>query len=210
MNTDLLILKNNCTKCRCELNCWYIIRKNGYQSSNSWYIFSQVLRLQSALEESQLNEKQLRHKLEVQTETLNNKMEELRALNEHAQSSMTSEMMEVQMKIMELENTKVTRLLKPSASTADVFISPLIFIWLSAAAVPDLHVTSFPSSTRWNYTESADCFLSSRWSWSRHCKNLSIESSSWSWQRVTCSTAWSKSQRRKRSDRRRPSPGLMH
>lgn len=84
--------------------------------------------MQSALEESQLNEKQLRHKLEVQTETLNNKMEELRALNEHAQSSMTSEMMEVQMKIMELENTKVTRLLKPSASTADVFISPLIFI----------------------------------------------------------------------------------
>lgn len=68
-----------------------------------------MMRLQSALEESQLNEKQLRHKLEVQTETLNNKMEELRALNEHTQSSMTSEMMEVQMKIMELENTKVTR-----------------------------------------------------------------------------------------------------
>lgn len=72
------------------------------------YIFSQMLRLQSALEESQLNEKQLKHKLEVQTETLNNKMEELRALNEHTQSSMTSEMMEVQMKIMELENMKVT------------------------------------------------------------------------------------------------------
>lgn len=70
-------------------------------------IFSQVLRLQAALEESQLNEKQLKHKLEVQTETLNNKMEELRALNEHTQSSMTSEMMEVQMKIMELENIKV-------------------------------------------------------------------------------------------------------
>lgn len=72
-------------------------------------IFSQMLRLQSALEESQLKEKQLKHKLEVQTETLNNKMEELRALNEHTQSSMTSEMeMEVQMKIMELENVKVT------------------------------------------------------------------------------------------------------
>lgn len=66
-----------------------------------------MLRLQSALEESQLNEKQLKHKLEVQTETLNNKMEELRALNEHTQCSMTSEMMEVQMKIMELENIKV-------------------------------------------------------------------------------------------------------
>lgn len=67
----------------------------------------QILRLQSALDESQLNQKQLKHKLEVQTETLNNKMEELRALSEHTQSSMTSEMMEVQMKIMELENIKV-------------------------------------------------------------------------------------------------------
>lgn len=71
--------------------------------------FSQILRLQSSLEESQLNEKQLKHKLEVQTETLNNKMEELRALNEHMQSSMTSEMMEVQMKNMEMENFKVSR-----------------------------------------------------------------------------------------------------
>lgn len=71
--------------------------------------FSQILRLQSSLEESQLNEKQLKHKLEVQTETLNNKMEELRALNEHTQSSMTSEMMEVQMKNMEMENVKVSR-----------------------------------------------------------------------------------------------------
>lgn len=66
-----------------------------------------MLRLQSALEESQLSEKQLKHKLEVQTETLNNKMEELRALNENTQSSMTSEMMEVQMNVMELENIKV-------------------------------------------------------------------------------------------------------
>ncbi|KAM6999658.1 protein Spindly [Tautogolabrus adspersus] len=68
---------------------------------------NKMLRLQSALEESQLSEKQLKHKLEVQTETLNNKMEELRALNEHTQSSMTSEMMEVQLKIMDLETVKV-------------------------------------------------------------------------------------------------------
>ncbi|XP_034399739.1 protein Spindly isoform X2 [Cyclopterus lumpus] len=66
-----------------------------------------MLSLQSALDESQLNEQQLKHKLELQTETLNNKMEELRALNEHTQSSMTSEMLEVQMTIMELENYKV-------------------------------------------------------------------------------------------------------
>ncbi|XP_069580741.1 protein Spindly [Brachyistius frenatus] len=70
-------------------------------------LHNKMLTMQSALEESQLNEKQLKHKLEVQTETLNNKMEELRALNEHTQISMTSEMIEVQMKIMELENIKV-------------------------------------------------------------------------------------------------------
>lgn len=73
-----------------------------------WFLPSQILRLQSSLEESQLNEKQLKHKLEMQTETLNNKTEELRALNEHTQSSMTSEMIEVQMKITELENVKVS------------------------------------------------------------------------------------------------------
>lgn len=65
--------------------------------------------MQSALEESQLNEKQLKDKLEVQTETLKNKMEELRALNEPSHTSMTSEMLEVQMKIMELESIKVRR-----------------------------------------------------------------------------------------------------
>lgn len=70
-------------------------------------LFSQMLRLQSALEESQLSEKQLRHKFEIQSEMLNNKMEELRALNETSQSSMTSEMMEVQMKVVELVNVKV-------------------------------------------------------------------------------------------------------
>ncbi|XP_071392285.1 protein Spindly [Centroberyx affinis] len=66
-----------------------------------------VLTLQSDLEESQLNEKQLKHKLEVQTETLNHKTEELRALSEQTQDSMSSEMMEAQMKRMELENAKV-------------------------------------------------------------------------------------------------------
>ncbi|XP_013882192.1 protein Spindly [Austrofundulus limnaeus] len=70
-------------------------------------LHSKIVSLQSALEESQLNEKQLKHKLELQTEMLHNKTEELRALNEHTQSSMTSEMMEVQLKVMELENVKV-------------------------------------------------------------------------------------------------------
>lgn len=74
--------------------------------------------MQSSLEESQLNEKQLKHKLEMQTETLNNKTEELRALNEHTQSSMTSEMIEVQMKITELENVKVSDLHRKVLQTA--------------------------------------------------------------------------------------------
>uniref|UniRef100_A0A665VIJ7 Protein Spindly n=1 Tax=Echeneis naucrates TaxID=173247 RepID=A0A665VIJ7_ECHNA len=70
-------------------------------------LHNKMLRLQSALDESQLSEKQLKHKLEVQTEALNNKMEELQALNEHGQRSMTSEVMEVQIKIMDLETVKV-------------------------------------------------------------------------------------------------------
>ncbi|KAM9740861.1 protein Spindly [Menidia menidia] len=70
-------------------------------------LHNKALRLQSALEESQLNEKQLKHKLEAQTETLHSKTEELRALNEQTHSSMTSEMMEVQMRVVELENTRV-------------------------------------------------------------------------------------------------------
>ncbi|PWA32494.1 hypothetical protein CCH79_00016671 [Gambusia affinis] len=67
----------------------------------------QILTLQSAVEEFQLSEKQLKHKLEVQAETLSSKMEELRALSENTQSSMTTEMMEVQLKTMELESAKV-------------------------------------------------------------------------------------------------------
>lgn len=98
-----------------------------------WFLLSQILRLQSSLEESQLNEKQLKHKLEMQTETLNNKMEELRALNEHTQSSMTSEMIEVQMKITELENVKVSdlqgKVLQTAHSHSDSVIIETIQSW---------------------------------------------------------------------------------
>lgn len=69
----------------------------------------QLLQLQSSLEESQLNEKQLKHQLEVQSESLNNKVEELRALSEQAHTSITSEMVEVEVKVAELENIKVSR-----------------------------------------------------------------------------------------------------
>ncbi|XP_056133997.1 protein Spindly [Lampris incognitus] len=68
---------------------------------------NKVMSLQSELEECQLNEKFLKHELEIQTETLNQKMEELRALNEKTQDTMSSEVMELQLKSMELENAKV-------------------------------------------------------------------------------------------------------
>lgn len=68
----------------------------------------QLLRLQSSLEESQLQEKQLRHQLEVQSESLSSKVEELRALSERAHTSMTSEMMEVEVRMAELEDVKVS------------------------------------------------------------------------------------------------------
>lgn len=68
----------------------------------------QLLRLQSSLEESQLSEKQLKHQLEVQSESLSSKAEELRALSEHPHTSVTSEMMEVEVRMVELENVKVS------------------------------------------------------------------------------------------------------
>lgn len=68
---------------------------------------SQTLGLQAALDECQLREKQLTHKLEVQAEALSSKIEELQALNEHAHVSMTTEAMEMQLKIVDLENLKV-------------------------------------------------------------------------------------------------------
>ncbi|XP_053735468.1 protein Spindly [Synchiropus splendidus] len=65
---------------------------------------NKVLCLQSSLEESQLSEKQLKHKLQVQTEVLNSKTEELRTLGEQTQNSMTSDMMEVETKLLDLKN----------------------------------------------------------------------------------------------------------
>ncbi|CAL8264308.1 unnamed protein product [Lota lota] len=67
---------------------------------------NQIIRLQADLEESQLNEKQLKHKLDVQTETLNHKMEELSSLNEQKQDTISSEVMEMHMNRMELESVK--------------------------------------------------------------------------------------------------------
>lgn len=72
-------------------------------------VMFKILRLQSSLEESQLNEKRLKHKVEIQTERLNKKMEELCALNEQSQRSVTAESLEMKKKVMELEDIKVGR-----------------------------------------------------------------------------------------------------
>lgn len=65
------------------------------------------MHLQSSLDESQLYEKQLKEKLDLQTEVLKNKVDELRILNEDTQSSSTSESMNLQKKVLELESIKV-------------------------------------------------------------------------------------------------------
>ncbi|XP_010897439.2 protein Spindly [Esox lucius] len=68
----------------------------------------QMERVKGELDEAQLSEKQLKHKLELQTETLNNKMEELRVVTERAHETMSSEVMELQVEKMDLEAAKAT------------------------------------------------------------------------------------------------------
>ncbi|KAG9349045.1 hypothetical protein JZ751_029363 [Albula glossodonta] len=58
------------------------------------------------LEEARLNERQLKHKLELQTEALRDKTEELRALTDRAQETMSAEVLELQVEKAELECAK--------------------------------------------------------------------------------------------------------
>lgn len=67
---------------------------------------SKLEKQKSELDEAQLCEKQLRHKLDHQSELLNTKTEELRNLSERAQETMSSEMMSLQVENMELEAAK--------------------------------------------------------------------------------------------------------
>ncbi|KAG7465006.1 hypothetical protein MATL_G00171640 [Megalops atlanticus] len=67
---------------------------------------NKVERMKTELDEAQLNEKQLRHKLELQTEALHDKTEELRLLTERAHETMSSEMLELQVEKAELESAK--------------------------------------------------------------------------------------------------------
>ncbi|XP_023650742.1 protein Spindly [Paramormyrops kingsleyae] len=69
---------------------------------------SKVDRLMAELDEARLSEKQLRHKLDLQAETLANRTEELRALTERAHETMSSEVLELQVERAELVAAKVT------------------------------------------------------------------------------------------------------
>ena len=68
----------------------------------------QIEHLQAKLEETRLSEMQLKHRLQLQTEALSSKTEELRAAMERAQDTVSSEMMELQVERMELESVKVS------------------------------------------------------------------------------------------------------
>ncbi|XP_069826655.1 protein Spindly isoform X2 [Dendropsophus ebraccatus] len=63
-------------------------------------------KLKAELDEARLSEKQLKHKLDHQTELLANKSEELRMMSERAHETMSSEMVTLQMEIDELESKK--------------------------------------------------------------------------------------------------------
>lgn len=63
--------------------------------------------MKTDLEEAQLAEKQMRHKLDQQSEALNNKTEELRVLTERAHETMSSEILELQMQKLDMETVMV-------------------------------------------------------------------------------------------------------
>ncbi|KAK9963224.1 hypothetical protein ABG768_006426 [Culter alburnus] len=61
-------------------------------------------KMKTDLEEAQLAEKQMRHKLDQQSEVLNSKTEELRVLTERAHETMSSEILELQVQKMDMES----------------------------------------------------------------------------------------------------------
>uniref|UniRef100_A0A8C2IP51 Protein Spindly n=1 Tax=Cyprinus carpio TaxID=7962 RepID=A0A8C2IP51_CYPCA len=65
-------------------------------------------KMKTDLEEAQLAEKQMRHKLDQQSEALNSKTEELRVLTERAHETMSSEILELQMQKMDMESAMAT------------------------------------------------------------------------------------------------------
>lgn len=63
--------------------------------------------MKTDLEEAQLAEKQMRHKLDQQSEALSSKTEELRVLTERAHETMSSEILELQVQKMDMESAMV-------------------------------------------------------------------------------------------------------
>ncbi|OCT87812.1 hypothetical protein XELAEV_18021511mg [Xenopus laevis] len=63
-------------------------------------------KLKAELDEARLSEKQLKHKLDYQTEVLANKSEELRMMSERVHETMSSEMLTLQLEKTELETAK--------------------------------------------------------------------------------------------------------
>ncbi|XP_036424803.1 protein Spindly isoform X2 [Colossoma macropomum] len=69
---------------------------------------SKVEKIKADLDEARLLEKQMRHKLELQSQTLSCKTEELRKLMECSHETRSSEIIELQMKKMDLESSVTT------------------------------------------------------------------------------------------------------
>ncbi|KAF4104872.1 protein Spindly isoform X2 [Onychostoma macrolepis] len=65
-------------------------------------------KMKTDLEEAQLAGKQMRHKLDQQSEALNSKTEELRVLTERAHETMSSEILELQMQKIDMESAMET------------------------------------------------------------------------------------------------------
>ncbi|XP_012415597.1 protein Spindly isoform X1 [Trichechus manatus latirostris] len=63
-------------------------------------------KMKAELDEARLNEKQLKHKVELQKELLSCKSEEMRIMSERVHESMSSEMLGLQIELTEMENMK--------------------------------------------------------------------------------------------------------
>lgn len=63
--------------------------------------------LKAELEETQLSEKQLRQKVDHQKEIIAAKSEELHMMSERVHETMSSEMLNLQLELTELEHVKV-------------------------------------------------------------------------------------------------------
>ncbi|XP_076878012.1 protein Spindly [Brachyhypopomus gauderio] len=66
---------------------------------------NKVEKMKADMEAAQLLEKQLKHKLDVQTQALSSTTEELRRMKEHSHDTMSSEILELQVQKMDLESS---------------------------------------------------------------------------------------------------------